>query len=104
MISVATDVLCHKSPLVECRRLMFLVSDASTNSQLVLVNMLALLVYSLLERQVQQAGLHVTAQRIVEQLEGATVIETHRHDGSALRRLIPLTAKQDALFAILVMA
>lgn len=68
---------------------------------LLLVNMLALLAYSLLERQVQQAGLHVTTRRIVEQLEGATVIETHCHDGSVLRRLTPLTAEQDALFTIL---
>ena len=68
---------------------------------LLLVNMLALLAYSLLERQVQQAGLHSTTRRIVEQLEGATVIETHCHDGSILRRLTPLTAEQDALFTIL---
>lgn len=68
---------------------------------LLLVNMLALLAYSLLERQVQQAGLHVTTRRIVEQLEGATVIETHCHDGSILRRLCPLTAEQDVLFTIL---
>jgi len=68
---------------------------------LLLVNMLALLAYSLLERQVQQAGLHVTTRRIVEQLEGATVIETHCRDGSILRRLTPLTAEQAALFTIL---
>ena len=63
--------------------------------------MLALLAYSLLERQVQQAGLHVTTRRIVEQLEGVTVIETHCHDGSVLRRLTPLTAEQETLFIIL---
>jgi len=68
---------------------------------LLLVNMLALLAYSLLERQVQQAGLHVTTRRIVEQLEGVTVIETHCHDGSVLRRLTPLTAEQETLFIIL---
>jgi transposase len=68
---------------------------------LLLVNMLALLAYSLLERQVQQAGLHVTTRRIVEQLEGLTVIETHCHDGSVLRRLTPLSAEQDALLTIL---
>jgi transposase len=68
---------------------------------LLLVNMLALLAYSLLERQVQQAGLHVTTRRIVEQLEGVTVIETHCHDGSVLRRLTPLSAEQDALLTIL---
>jgi hypothetical protein len=75
-------------------------SDARIQA-LLLVNMLALLAYSLLERQVQQAGLHVTTRRIVEQLEGATVIETHCRDGSALRRLTPLTAEQDALFTLL---
>ena len=30
-----------------------------------------------------------------------TVIETHCHDGSVLRRLTPLSAEQDALLTIL---
>jgi len=81
-------------------RPLYVHSDERIRAML-LVNMLALLAYSLLERQVQQAGLHITTRRIVEQLEGATVIETHCHDGSILRRLTPLTAKQDALFTIL---
>lgn len=68
---------------------------------LLLVNMLALLAYSLLERQAQQAGLQITTRRIIAQLEAATVIETHCHDGSILRRLTPLTAEQAALFTIL---
>lgn len=68
---------------------------------LLLVNMLARLAYSLLERQVHQAGLHVTTRRLIEQLEGATVIATHCHDGSVLRRLTPLSAEQEALFTIL---
>ncbi len=68
---------------------------------MLLVNMLALLAYSLLERQVHRAGLHVTTRRILEQLEGVTVIETHCHDGSVLRRLTPLTAEQEALLTIL---
>ena len=63
--------------------------------------MLALLAYSLLERQVQQAGLHVTTRRIVEQLEAVTVIEPHCHDGSVLRRLTPHSVEQDALLTIL---
>jgi hypothetical protein len=62
----------------------------------------AMLAYSLLERQVQQEGLHVTTRRIVEQLEAVMVIETHCHDGSVLRRLTPLNAEQDALLTILV--
>jgi hypothetical protein len=45
----------------------------------------ALLAYSSLERQVQQVGLRATSRRIVEQLEGVTVIEAHCHDGSVVR-------------------
>jgi len=45
--------------------------------------------------------LHVTTRRIVEQLEGVTVSETHCHDGSVLRRLTPLTTEQDARLTIL---
>ena len=81
-------------------RPLYVHSDARIRA-LLLVNMLALLAYSLLERQVQQAGLHLTTRRIVEQLEGVTVIETHCHDGSVLRRLTPLSAEQDALLTIL---
>jgi transposase len=68
---------------------------------LLLVNMLALLAYSLLERQVQHAGLPMTTRRMVEHLEGLTVIETHCRDGSVLRRLTPCTPEQDALVVIL---
>jgi len=68
---------------------------------LLLVNMLALLAYSLLERQVQQAGLQITTRRMVEHLEGLTVIETHCCDGSVLRRLTPCTPEQAALVAML---
>jgi transposase len=81
-------------------RPLYVHSDERIHAML-LVNMLALLAYSLLERQVQQAGLHVTTRRIVEQLEAVTVIETHCHDGSVLRRLTPLSAEQDALLTIL---
>ena len=81
-------------------RPLYVHSDARIRA-LLLVNMLALLAYSLLERQVQQAGLHVTTRRIVEQLEAVTVIETHCHDGSVLRRLTPLSTEQDALLTIL---
>jgi hypothetical protein len=81
-------------------RPLYVHSDARIRAML-LVNMLALLAYSLLERQVHQAGLHVTTRRIVEQLEAVTVIETHCHDGSVLRRLTPLTTEQDALLTSL---
>jgi transposase len=68
---------------------------------MVLVNMVALLAYSLLERQVHQAGLHTTTRRIIEQLEQVAVIETYCLDGSVLRRLTPLTPAEGTLLVIL---
>lgn len=81
-------------------RPLYVHSDERIRAML-LVNMLALLAYSLLERQTQQAGLSITTRRIVEHLEGLTVIETHCRDGSVLRRLTPLTPEQNALLLIL---
>jgi hypothetical protein len=54
------------------------------------LNMVALLAYSLLERQVRQAGLALTTRQIIRRLETLTVVETHCHDGSCLRRLTPI--------------
>ncbi len=81
-------------------RPLYVHSDERIRAML-LVNLLALLAYSLLERQAQQAGLHSTTRRIVEQLEGRTVIETHCRDGSVLRRLTPGTPEQTTLLTIL---
>ena len=43
---------------------------------MLLINMLALLAYSLLERQVRQGGLQMATRRIIEKLESLDVIET----------------------------
>lgn len=68
---------------------------------LLLLNMLALLVYALLERQVRAQGLHLTTRRIIEQLENLAVIETHCWDGSVLYRLTPVNAEQAQLVRVL---
>ncbi len=68
---------------------------------MLLINMLALLVYSLLERQVRQGGLHMTTRRIIQQLESLDVIETRCWDGSRLYRLVPVDAQQAALLETL---
>ncbi len=57
---------------------------------MLLVNMLALLAYSLLERQVRQQGLNLTTRQLIRRLEPLSVIETHCHDGSYLCRLTPI--------------
>jgi hypothetical protein len=64
---------------------------------MLLINMLALLAYSLLERQVRQNGLQMTTRRIIQKLESLDVIETHCWDGSRLCRLVPVDAEQAAL-------
>lgn len=64
---------------------------------MLLINMLALLVYSLLERQARRNGLALTTRRIIDKLETLTIIETICWDGSRLTRLVPLDADQAAL-------
>jgi transposase len=64
---------------------------------MLLINMLALLAYSLLERQVRQGGLQMTTRRIIEKLESLDVIETLCWDGSCLHRLVPVDQEQAAL-------
>ncbi|MBU1747101.1 MAG: IS1634 family transposase [Chloroflexi bacterium] len=67
---------------------------------MLLLNMIALLAYSLLEREVRQHGLPLTLRRLIAQLENLTVIETHCWDGSVLYRLTPVSADQQALLAV----
>jgi transposase len=68
---------------------------------MLLINMLALLVYSLLERQVRQGGLQMTTRRIIEKLESLDVIETLCRDGSRLHRIVPVDEEQAALLEVL---
>jgi transposase len=68
---------------------------------MLLVNMLALLAYSLLERQARQNGLQITTRRIIRKLESLDVIETRCWDGSRLCRLVPVDEEQAALLKAL---
>jgi len=68
---------------------------------MLLINMLALLAYSLLERQVRQGGLQMTTRRIIEKLESLDVIETYCWDGSRLCRLVPVDEEQAAILQVL---
>jgi transposase len=58
---------------------------------LLLINMIALLAYSLLERQMHQSGLNLTTRRLIEKLDNLHLIETSYLDGSCQRRLSPIT-------------
>jgi transposase len=68
---------------------------------MLLLNMLALLAYTILERQARQAGLTLTTRRLIEQLDSLCVIETQAVDGSHFYRLTPLSQKQAQLIAVL---
>jgi len=69
---------------------------------MLLINMLALLAYSLLERQVRQGGLQMTTRRIIEKLETLDVIETVCWDGSLLQRVAPMDEEQSIILETLV--
>ena len=58
---------------------------------MLLLNMLALLAYSLLERQMRQQGLQLTTRQLIRKLEQLSLIETRCHDGSRLYRLTPIS-------------
>jgi transposase len=59
-------------------------------ASMLLLNMLALLAYSLLERQMRQQGLQLTTRQLIRNLEKLVIIETRCLDGSCLRRLSPV--------------
>jgi transposase len=58
---------------------------------MLLLNMLALLAYSLLERQMRQQGLQLTTRQLIRRLQDLTIIETRFRDGSLMRRLTPIS-------------
>jgi transposase len=68
---------------------------------MLLINMLALLAYSLVERQVRQNGLQMTTRRVIERLESLDLIETLCWDGSRLYRVVPVDKEQALLLEIL---
>jgi len=68
---------------------------------LLLVNMLALLAYSLLEREVRGHGLALTTRRLIAELETLDVVVTECWDGSVMRRLTPVSPAQAELLRVL---
>jgi transposase len=68
---------------------LFLHKDKRIASML-FINMVALLAYTLLQRQIQQQGLPMTTRRLIQRLDQLTLIETRCYDGSRLHRLTPI--------------
>jgi len=59
-------------------------------ASMLLLNMIALLAYSLLERQMRQNGMQLTVRELIKRLEAVSLVETHFYDGSCLKRLTPI--------------
>lgn len=68
------------------------------------INMVALLAYTVLQRQMRQQGIPLTTRRLIQRLEPLTLIETHCWDGSSLRRLAPLDPDLVALLQLVAAA
>jgi transposase len=69
-------------------------------ASMLLLNMIALLAYSVLERQIRQQGLQLTSRQLIQQLQNLTLIETHFIDGSLMHRLSPLSPECLAILAL----
>ena len=84
-------------------RPLYVHSDERIQAML-LVNLIALLAYSLLERQAQQSGLGLTARRIIEQLSTLQVQLLEAWDGSQTCSWQETTPGQGQLLTLLLQA
>lgn len=73
-------------------------------SKFLFINMVALLAYTLLQRQMQQQGLQMTTRRLIQRLDQLTLIETHCWDGSSLRRLTPIDPELITILQLVAVA
>lgn len=80
-------------------RPLFVHSDERLRA-LLLVNLIALLAYSLLERQARQQGLTLTAHRILESLSNLQVLELEAWDGSRVDQLSEITPEQSRVIRL----
>ena len=71
---------------------------------MLMLNMVALLAYSLLERQIRQQGLQLTTRQLIKRLQNLTLIETHCHDGSRLHRLTPQDPELTPILQLVALA
>jgi transposase len=71
---------------------------------MLLINLIALLVYSLIERQAQQHGLCLTTRSILEKLANLQVQHIQAWDGSQSCSFSHLTPEQHALLVVLLQA
>ena len=64
------------------------------------INMVALLAYTQLQRQIQQQGLQMTTRQLIQRLDHLALIETRCPDGSRLLRLTPIDSDLTAILQL----
>jgi transposase len=82
-------------------RPLFVHSDERLRAML-LINLIALLAYSLLERQAQHQGVQMTTRRLLDYLSNLQVVELEAWDGSRTQTLANLTLEQQQLITLLL--
>jgi ribosome-associated protein len=82
-------------------RPLFVHSDERLRAML-LVNLIALLAYSLLERQAQQQGLCLTTRRLLECLSTLHVVEVEAWDGSRTCRVSAISPEQRRVLTVIL--
>jgi hypothetical protein len=82
-------------------RPLFVHSDERLRAML-LVNLIALLAYSLLERQAQQQKLCLTARRILERLSTLHLIQVDAWDGSRTCRVSDISPEQRRMLTLIL--
>jgi len=82
-------------------RPLFVHSDERLRAML-LVNLIALLAYSLLERQAQQHKLCLTARHIVERLSTIHIVEVEAWDGSRTCRVSDISPEQRRVLTVIL--
>ena len=69
-------------------------------ASMMLLNMIALLAYSILERQARKQGLALTSRQIIRKLQDLTLIETYFWDRSRMRYITPPTPEASIILKL----
>lgn len=68
---------------------------------MLLLNMVALLAYSLLEREMKNRGVHLTTRKIIEKLDNLSIVENSLRNGETFYRIVPIDEEQELLLECL---
>ena len=68
---------------------------------MLLLNMVALLAYSLLEREMKNRGVHLTTRKIIEKLDNLSIVENSLKNGETFYRIVPIDEEQELLLECL---